>query len=131
MLRLLNDEFEYEEVCMSYSLTFEVSPPPYSPPLGITLAPTNAEFILPPIIELPLHSLIEDITKHAQNHATLLLECSSLVRVSFNSAAPLLEALSALGEHKPVELRNANFLVSVLLKLIGGNSQISIFTHRL
>ena len=131
VIRLLNDEFEYEEVCMSYSLTFEVSPPPYSPPLGIHLIPSTAELLLPPIIETPLHQLIEHITKHAQNQATLLLDCSSLVRVSFNAAAPFLEALSALGQHKTVELRNANFLVSVLLKLIGSNSQLSIFTHRL
>lgn len=131
VMRLLNDEFEYEEVCMSYSLTFEVSPPPYHPPTGIHLLPPTAEFMLPAIIESPLHQLIDHITKHAQNQATLLLDCSSLVRVSFNAAAPLLEALSALGEHKTVELRNANFLVSVLLKLIGGNSQLSIFTHRL
>ncbi len=131
VIRLLNDEFEYEEVCMSYSLTFEVSPPPYHAPLGIHHLPPTAEFTLPTCIELPLHQLIDDITKHTQNQATLLLDCSSLARVSFNAAAPLLEALSALGEHKTVELRNANFLVSVLLKLIGGNSQISIFTHRL
>lgn len=131
VIRLLNDEFEYEEVCMSYSLTFEVSPPPYVAPLGTTLSTPSAEFLLPRSIEMPLRALIEDMARHAQNQATLLLDCSSLVRVSFHAAAPFLEALSALGEHKTVELRNTNFLVSVLLKLIGGNSHLSIFTHRL
>jgi len=131
VIRLLNDEFEYEEVCMSYSLTFEVSPPPYVTPVGILIPTSSAEFLLPCIIEMPIQTLIENITRHAQNQATLLLDCSALVRVSFQAAAPFIEALSALGVHKTVELRNANFLVSVLLKLIGSNSQLSIFTHRL
>lgn len=131
VIRLLNDEFEYEEVCMSYSLTFEVSPPPYVAPVGNLIPASTVEFLLPSIIEMPLQALIENITKHAQNQATLLLDCSALVRVSFQAAAPFVEALSALGTHKTVELRNANFLVSVLLKLIGSNSQLSIFTHRL
>ena len=131
VIRLLNDEFEYEEVCMSYSLTFEVSPPPYVEPVGILIPTSTAEFLLPCIIEMPIQALIENITRHAQNQATLLLDCSALVRVSFQAAAPFIEALSALGTHKTVELRNANFLVSVLLKLIGSNSQLSIFTHRL
>ena len=131
VIRLLNDEFEYEEVCMSYSLTFEVSPPPYVAPVGILIPTSTAEFLLPCIIEIPIQALIENITRHAQNQATLLLDCSALVRVSFQAAAPFVEALSALGTHKTVELRNANFLVSVLLKLIGSNSQLSIFTHRL
>lgn len=131
VIRLLHDEFEYEEVCMSYSLTFEVSPPPYVAPVGNCMPPTTTEFFLPTIIEMPIQALIENITKHAQNQATLLLDCSALVRVSFHAAAPFVAALSALGEHKTVELRNANFLVSVLLKLIGSNSQLSIFTHRL
>ena len=131
VIRLLNDEFEYEEVCMSYSLTFEVSPPPYVAPIGNLIPASTIEFLLPSIIEMPLQALIENITRHAQNQATLLLDCSALVRVSFQAAAPFVEALSALGTHKTVELRNANFLVSVLLKLIGSNSQLSIFTHRL
>lgn len=131
VIRLLNDEFEYEEVCMSYSLTFEVSPPPYVAPVGILMPTPTAEFLLPCIIEMPIQALIENITRHAQNQATLLLDCSALVRVSFQAAAPFVEALSALGVDKTVELRNANFLVSVLLKLIGSNSQLSIFTHRL
>ena len=131
VIRLLNDEFEYEEVCMSYSLTFEVSPPPYVAPVGNLIPVSTVEFLLPSIIEMPLQALIENITRHAQNQATLLLDCSALVRVSFQAAAPFVEALSALGTHKTVELRNANFLVSVLLKLIGSNSQLSIFTHRL
>ena len=131
VIRLLNDEFEYEEVCMSYSLTFEVSPPPYVAPIGNLIPASTIEFLLPSIIEMPLQALIENITRHAQNQATLLLDCSALVRVSFQAAAPFVEALSALGAHKTVELRNANFLVSVLLKLIGSNSQLSIFTHRL
>jgi len=131
VIRLLNDEFEYEEVCMSYSLTFEVSPPPYVAPVGILIPTSTAEFLLPCVIEMPIQTLIENITRHAQNQATLLLDCSALVRVSFQAAAPFVEALSALGTHKTVELRNANFLVSVLLKLIGSNSQLSIFTHRL
>ena len=131
VIRLLNDEFEYEEVCMSYSLTFEVSPPPYVAPVGILIPTSTTEFLLPCIIEMPIQALIENITRHAQNQATLLLDCSALVRVSFQAAAPFVEALSALGTHKTVELRNANFLVSVLLKLIGSNSQLSIFTHRL
>ncbi len=131
VIRLLNDEFEYEEVCMSYSLTFEVSPPPYVAPAGILIPTSSTEFLLPCIIEMPIQALIENITRHAQNQDTLLLDCSALVRVSFQAAAPFVEALSALGVHKTVELRNANFLVSVLLKLIGSNSQLSIFTHRL
>jgi ABC-type transporter Mla MlaB component len=131
VIKLLNDEFEYEEVCMSYSLTFEVSPPPYVAPVGNLISASTVEFLLPSIIEMPLQALIENITRHAQNQATLLLDCSALLRVSFQAAAPFVEALSALGMHKTVELRNANFLVSVLLKLIGSNSQLSIFTHRL
>lgn len=129
--RLVYDEFEYEEVCMSYTLTFETSPPPSLTAPDNTQSKLNGDFIMPTLVDMPLAPLLQRITKHAHNQTMLILDCSSLIRVSFSAAAPLLEALSALGEHKTVELRNTNFLVSVLLKLIGGGSKLSVFTHRL
>jgi ABC-type transporter Mla MlaB component len=47
VIRLLNDEFEYEEVCMSYSLTFEVSPPPMPHQSASSCQPLQLNFSCP------------------------------------------------------------------------------------
>ena len=124
---------EYETTCLDYSMTYEVSPP--SPRSGHTRlhqtkpGSSNQSFIMPTTIEMPIDTLLANIDLYAQSHDRMVLDCSGLRRVDFNAAAPLLAGLNRLATIKTVELRHTSFLVSVLLQLVGGNSQLNII-HR-
>lgn len=123
----------YEATCVDYSTTYEVSPP--SPRSGIA-NPQDAKaerasqaFVMPAAIEMPIDALLMAIDTDAQGHERMVLDCAGLRRVDFNAAAPLLAGLNRLATIKPVELRHTSFLVSVLLQLVGGNSELKII-HR-
>lgn len=131
LLRLMNDPVAHDEICINYSIAFEVSPPPFIAPAGASASTAGDPFIMPALIASPVESLLQTVVKHAGTQSTLTIDCSQLIRVEFTAAVPLLNGLSKLGEDKTVELHNTNFLVAVLLKLIGGERNLSIFTRRL
>ena len=120
LLWLIQDTNAYEATCIDYSITYEVSPP--SPRSG-------QAFIMPATIEMPLSGLLAEINAHAQCHERIVLDCRDLRRVDFNAASPLLTDLNRLASIKPVELRHTSFLVSVLLRLVGGDGKLKII-HR-
>jgi hypothetical protein len=59
LLQLQNREKEFEQISMDYCVTFEVSPPSFTPPHKVAMAPAQPpaspdRFMLPPIIEQQL-----------------------------------------------------------------------------
>ena len=131
LLRLMNNAEAHDEICINYSIAFEVSPPQFIAPAGVNASNANDFFIMPTLIISPVEAVLQALIKHASTQSTLIIDCSQLIRVEFTAVLPLLNGLSKLGENKTVELHNMNFLVAVLLKLIGGERNLSIFTRRL
>jgi len=133
LLWLIQDTTAYEAACIDYSITYEVSPPsPRSSQIPLQDASTarsDQAFIMPATIEMPLSGLLAEINTHAQCHERIVLDCRDLRRVDFNAASPLLTDLNRLAGIKPVELRHTSFLVSVLLRLVGGDGKLKII-HR-
>lgn len=135
-LWLMQDTAAYETVCVDYSITYEISPPPPPSLRSVTLAPhepgarsSDQDFIMPASIDIPVDVLLADIAAHGQTHERMVLNCRALRRVDFNAATPLMTSLNRLADIKPVELRDTSFLVSVLLQLVGVNSKLKII-HR-
>ena len=133
LLWLTQDMTAYEATCIDYSITYEVSPPsPRSSQIPLQDASTTRSdqaFIMPATIEMPVSGLLAEINAHAQCHERIVLDCRDLQRVDFNAASPLLTDLNRLASIKPVELRHTSFLVSVLLRLVGGDGKLKII-HR-
>ena len=133
LLWLIQDTNAYEATCIDYSITYEVSPPsPRSSQIPLQDASTahsDQAFIMPATIEMPVSGLLAEINAHAQCHERIVLDCRDLRRVDFNAASPLLTDLNRLASIKPVELRHTSFLVSVLLRLVGGDGKLKII-HR-
>lgn len=133
LLRLMNDPAAHEEMCVAYCITFEVSPPAFNPPMNSAQsAPvkdgtnTATPFKLPALIDAPVDSLLQSIAQATSEDSAIVLDCNQLACVHFTAAAPLIAGLLRLADGKPVELQNTNFLVTVLLKLVGcKNLQIS------
>ena len=131
LLRLMNEPEAHDALCMQYSMVFEVSPPAFVAPPGARNSSTSPLFIMPAIVAAPVDILLDALSRHADTHAALIIDCTQLVRVEFTAVVPLLNGLSRLAEDKTVELHNTNFLVAVLLKLIGGERNLSIYTRKL
>lgn len=133
LLWLTQDTTAYEAACIDYSITYEVSPPsPRSsqiPQQDANTVRSDQAFIMPATIEMPVSGLLAEINAHAQCHERIVLDCRVLRRVDFNAASPLLTDLNRLAGIKPVELRHTSFLVSVLLRLVGGDGKLKII-HR-
>lgn len=129
LFRLMNDQANHEETCIAYCITFEVSPPAFNPPPQHKTPPTGKVF-LPAFIEAPVDSLLQSIAQAASGQSTVVLDCAQLACIHFTAAAPLIAGLLRLANGKPVELHNTNFLVSVLLRLVGSKS-LQINTRKL
>ena len=129
LFRLMNDQANHEETCIAYCITFEVSPPAFNPPPQQKTQPTGKVF-LPAFIEAPVDSLLQSIAQAASGQSTVELDCAQLACIHFTAAAPLIAGLLRLANGKPVELHNTNFLVSVLLRLVGSKS-LQISTRKL
>ncbi len=129
LMRLLNQESEFEEASMDYCITFEVSPPAFVAPQNkIT---TSAEevgsadilsdsFLMPAAIDGKTDQLIAAISKFAADHNPILLDCKRLHRVDFTAAGQLLTGLAPLcGSGKAIEMHNVNYLIYALFNVMG------------
>lgn len=129
ILRLLNREKEFEEASIDYCVTFEVSPPAFVSPQGkVTTAapepqrqPLPAEgFMMPPVVEGRIDSLIVSIATYSDEHNPAILDCSRLERVDFNAAGRLLTGLAPFcGVGRTLEFHYVNHLVAALFNTIG------------
>ena len=123
LLRLMNEPDAYEAACLSYSLTYEISPPSAAP-LKLHVAACSEFIHLPAIISNPVDVLLQSIRSQSRQGTPLTLDCSSLQRIDFNAATPLLAGLIQIAESRVIEFREISFLVSTLLQLVGGTAGI-------
>ncbi|MET0964063.1 MAG: STAS domain-containing protein [Noviherbaspirillum sp.] len=128
ILRLQNREHEFEEASIDYCITFEVSPPPFVPPVHHSgaqqeeqagTAPGNA-FLMPAVVDARAEQLLSAIAAHAAMHEPLVLDCSRLDRVDFSAAGQLMMGLAPLARNgKAIEMHHVSRLVSALFSMIG------------
>jgi anti-anti-sigma regulatory factor len=132
ILHLLNQEQAYEDASIDYSITFEVSPPPFVAPhskiitaaednntQGVSLNGNNS-LLMPVLIEGRTEELLTKIQTHANAHSPAIIDCSRLVRVDFSAAGELLNGLSLLASNgNAIEFHNVNHLVTALFKVVG------------
>jgi ABC-type transporter Mla MlaB component len=129
ILRLLNLEREFEETSMDYCITFEVSPPAFTPPnnhVTTALAETNVpaksaeHFTMPATIDGQVEQLIREISGYATGRNPAILDCSTLQRVAFGAAGQLLTGLAPLiANGTTIEFHHVNHLVGALFNVIG------------
>ncbi len=154
LLRVAADVERYEDACLAYSLTYEMSPPAAPPPAindpdipGRRQAGTLASrhpplkrgfasataFPLPEVITLPIDPLLAALRAHAQQQAAdpvLALDASRLRRIDFHAAANLQASMAELAAGKPVEWQGVSFLVSTLLQLTSGSAMPGIINRK-
>jgi len=137
LLQLLNREKEFEQVSMDYCVTYEVSPPPWTPPPKVATpaaqhAPASPDrFMLPPRIDGQLGPLQQAIQHYAAAYPSLVFDCSRLVRIDYACAMQLHSTLQALAaEERKIAFRDVNHLVAALLRLQGYASLARIYPHK-
>lgn len=129
LMRLLNQEKEFEEASIDYCITFEVSPPAFVAPQNkITTAADEGgavdalsdSFLMPNTVDGKTDQLIASIGKFAASHNQVLLDCKRLTRVDFTAAGQLLSNLAPLcGSGKTIEMHNVNYLIYALFNVMG------------
>ena len=129
LLRVSGDEVSYEDACVAYCLTYELSPPA---PVGLAMhqAPPVTELILPEQIGYPVEALLESLRLIAKPLDHIVLNCRQLLLIEFNAAAPLLAGVAEMARGKTVEWCDMLHLTSTLLQLISGEGKLKI-GHRL
>jgi ABC-type transporter Mla MlaB component len=136
LLQLQNREKEFEHTAMDFCVTFEVSPPSFTPPHKVAMAPAQHlsaspdRFMLPPIIEHQLGPLLPAIQQYAEEYPALVFDCSRLTRIDYASALQLHAVLSALAPGRKIAFRDVNHLVTALLRLLGFASLARIYPHK-
>lgn len=137
LLRLLDREKDFDEAAMDYCITFEVSPPSFTPPGRVAHAPKEASapaidrYLLPAVVAGETAGLAAGLRAYAEHRPALVLDCSRLLRIEPGAAGQLLAALQDLaGNGRRVELRELNHLVAALLRLLGYGSVVRLLPHR-
>jgi ABC-type transporter Mla MlaB component len=137
LLRMANREKDFEEASMDYCVTFEVSPPPFTPPGKVASTPRQAaapaadRYLLPHTIEGNAEQVWSGIRAHAANCAALVFDCSRLARIDYAAAGHLLAMLQQLATpERRIEFRELNHLVATLLRLLGHGGAVRLFPHR-
>jgi hypothetical protein len=128
LLRLMHAHEAYENACVEYCMTYEVSPPVSPQPLTKTSTQTPV-FTMPKVVSLPIDKLLLRTTAYAHQAAVLILDCRDLQKIEFSAVTPWLTGLKQLAQGKAVECRHTSFLVGRLMQLMGGTSWLNI-THR-
>jgi len=128
ILRLQNREHEFEETSIDYCITFEVSPPPFVPPVHRSGTQqeeaedtaSGTAFLMPVVVDNRTDQLLAAINSHALLHDPLVLDCSRLDRVDFSAAGQLMMGLAPLARNgKTIEMHDASRLVIALFSMIG------------
>lgn len=129
LLRVSGDDVSYEDACVAYCLTYELSPPA---PVGLAMhqVPPVADLMLPEHISYPVDALLESLRISAEPLDPIALNCRQLRLIEFNAAAPLLAGVSEMARGKTVEWCDMLHLTSTLLQLISGEGKLKI-SHRL
>ena len=137
ILCLLNRETEFEEVCLDYCVTFEVSPPTFVAPKSKVTTATGeqrtadnaATLAMPAVIEgSNVDLLITSFTTYLDKRDVGVIDCSALARVDFNAAGRLLSGMAPLGSQgKVLEFHHVNHLVAALFNVMGLKNLVRVF----
>ncbi|TWI46153.1 ABC-type transporter Mla MlaB component [Pseudoduganella flava] len=137
LLRLLNREKEFEEASMDYCVTFEVSPPPFTPPGKVAstprqlAAPAADRYLLPRQMTGDAGDVLAGIRAYADASPALVLDCSRLARMDYGAAGQLLALLTELAaDGRRIEFRELNHLTAALLRLLDFGAVARLFPHR-
>lgn len=140
ILRLLNNEREFEEASMDYCVTFEVSPPAFVAPQNkvttaasespVDMAPAEG-FLMPPVVDGNIDDLVVAIAAYSDEHQPAIIDCSRLNRVDFTAAGRLMTALIPFcGHGKSIEFHHVNHLVAELFNVIGLKDIVRILPRK-
>ncbi|MQR00291.1 STAS domain-containing protein [Glaciimonas soli] len=139
---MLNQELAFEDTSIDYSITFEVSPPPFVPPVTKITAEQNTDsknentvsggyMALPVVIEGHPGELLTQIQTYANLQQPAIIDCSRLARVDFSAAGQLLNGLLLLSsEGKHIEFHHVNHLVIALFKVMGMQDIVRIYPRK-
>lgn len=141
ILKLLDQEKDFEETSMDYCITFEVSPPAFEPPKNIKVTMAAEEklhpnvspdrFLMPVTVSGSTAALLNSIKEYAEQYNPVVIDCSRLIRIDFTAAGQLLNGLAPLsGEGRIIEFQDVNHLVAALLHVMGLNQIAKIFPHK-
>ncbi|WP_395822438.1 hypothetical protein [Collimonas sp.] len=142
ILHLLNLETAYEDTSIDYSITFEVSPPPFVAPHNKIITapeeraptpgmPSGNTLLMPTLIEGRTDELLKKIQIHASAHSPAIMDCSRLIRVDFNAAGELLNGLALLASNgNTVEFHGVNHLIAALFKVVGINEIVRVVSRK-
>ncbi|HWJ93160.1 MAG TPA: hypothetical protein VNT33_00440, partial [Telluria sp.] len=136
LLQLTDRPKDFHETAMDYRVTFETDPPRFTAPQRVATAATGAgqagdRFLLPPLVTGDPTELLEAIDGYARATTPAVLDCSRLVRIDRDAAASLCARLRALaGDGHPAELRELNNLALPLLRLLGTDEPVRIFSKK-
>ncbi|MBB3223723.1 STAS domain-containing protein [Pseudoduganella umbonata] len=137
LLRLLNREKEFDEAGMDYCVTFEVSPPPFTPPGKVASTPRQVagpaadRYLLPRTLEGNAEEVWSAIRAHADDCPALVFDCSRLARIDYVAAGHLLALLQQLaGPERRIEFRELNHMIAALARLLGYGGVARLMPHR-
>ncbi|MNR80720.1 hypothetical protein D3C72_114460 [compost metagenome] len=141
LLRLLNREADFEERSIDYCVTFEVSPPAFvSPQDKVTTASEESasadeaatdRFMMPVLIDASNDTLGQNIAAYAHTHNPVILDCSQLTRMDFNTAGRLFASLMPLiSNGKAIELHSPNHFIVALCQVMGMADSVRIVPRK-
>ncbi|MDO9226217.1 MAG: STAS domain-containing protein [Pseudomonadota bacterium] len=132
-LRLLGKEADFEDTAVGYAVTFEVSPPSYTPPLALPTrggetpgaarqSGTDPAFHLSGIIGPGTESQLAELARFAEGRKQLDIDLSQVTRIDFAAVGLLLETLINLAQgDRKIQFVEGNEMVNTLLKIVGSN----------
>ncbi|WP_293780948.1 STAS domain-containing protein [uncultured Oxalicibacterium sp.] len=143
LLRLLDRETDFEETSIDYCVTFEVSPPAFTPPQdaivtvseetdgSIGANESSGHFVMPAVVSSKNDHLIAQIHEYAAIHQPAVLDCTRLVRMDFAAASQLFSSLTPLIQSgRTIELVNANHFIAALCHVMGFQDLIRILPRK-
>lgn len=131
LLQWQNDRSAFEDRAVEFAVSFELSPPSWEPPPGVTAAPapTDAPAVATEAPETlrwqgvmigPTDPQLAKFAEFREGRATLPIDMSAVDRIDFVCAGALLNAITrAEGQRKTVQIAGASPIIRALLLLIG------------
>lgn len=137
VLQLLGKEADFENAAVDYAVTFEVSPPSYTPPRPLPNQTGNGGAPLPQAPEQCFNltgvlapgseKQLQALRDFAQGKQQVEINLGQLARIDFAVVGLLLETLIALSQQGcKILFRDGNELVNTLLQLVGANQFAAI-----
>ena len=130
VLQLMGKEEDFDKIALDYALTFEVSPPAYTPPLPIPTRPDRGTGEVTPRAENTFHLAgaigpgndlqIRELKQFAAGKKQVEVDMSKLIRIDFAVVGLLLELLIDLSQSGcHITFNKGNELVITLLQIVG------------